>query len=690
MRGCTNWKWACAWLAIAAGSLFQVVRAGESRFAATNSRSQYAHWIDLYDESDHRIDPTDPNAPPYSPLRTCGRCHDYDAISHGYHFNAIDKNSEKGRSGEPWIWVDPRTGTQIPLSYRGWTDTFDPRKLGISEWEMVLQFGRHMPGGGPGEVGTPAEGAAGEAAKAPARPASRSARKSSAQAARWNVAGPLHVDCMVCHSANMSFSLEAWRDQIAKKNFAWASTAALGIGTIQGDVAELPEGFDPSKPVEGDGPKLPKTTYSAGLLNGEKKFFIDIVRTPNNNACYNCHTTRLVGKSAGPDWTHDQDIHLRAGMKCSDCHRNGIDHQTVRGYEGEKHPTGVSIATLSCRGCHLGEGSGDDLNVQGRFGAPKPLHKGLPPLHLDKLSCTACHSGPRISAEAVQVQTAMAHGLGLPSHEYSAESAPGIVEPVLMPDDQGKLYPHRMVWPAYWGTMKDFKVKPLHPEAVNEALRRAIRVRRGSTFAETMAEVKLTAADKAKALGEARSRTPDSELTEQEKAKLAEFSKGLAAEALSKKLAEALKALKTTVKEPGAEPVYIAGGKLYHLVKEGEVEITEPPAAKPYAWKLGHDVRPARSSLGATSCFDCHAIGSPIFESKVTAISPVPDNKPATRAMHQLEGLDKLRLDAWSQSFQGRASFKYFALAAMSVVALIMLSYSMKGIHGIIEWGRRG
>ena len=29
----------------------------------------------------------------------------------------------------------------------------------------------------------------------------------------------------------------------------------------------------------------------------------------------------------------------------------------------------------------------------GRMGAPEPIHKGLPPVHLEKLSCTACHSG---------------------------------------------------------------------------------------------------------------------------------------------------------------------------------------------------------------------------------------------------------------------------------------------------------
>ena len=104
--------------------------AEESRFAMTYSRSQYVHWIELYDAADNKIDPTDPQTPPYSPVFTCGRCHDYQAIAHGFHFNAMQKLQDPGRAGEAWIWTDTRTGTQIPLSYRGWPGTYDPRHWG--------------------------------------------------------------------------------------------------------------------------------------------------------------------------------------------------------------------------------------------------------------------------------------------------------------------------------------------------------------------------------------------------------------------------------------------------------------------------------------------------------------------------------------------------------------------------------
>ena len=159
---CRNAHGLPVWLVLA--SLCVVSAAAETRFEQTHSRGRYVHWIDLYDAKNRRIDPTAPDAPPYSPKTTCGRCHDYREIAHGYHFNAVHQDAASGRPGEPWIWTDVRTGTQIPLSYRGWAGTYDPRDLGISYWDFVLHFGRHLPGGGPGEP--PAASEASKAAPA--------------------------------------------------------------------------------------------------------------------------------------------------------------------------------------------------------------------------------------------------------------------------------------------------------------------------------------------------------------------------------------------------------------------------------------------------------------------------------------------------------------------------------------------
>ena len=41
-------------------------------------------------------------------------------------------------AGEPGIWTDERTGTQLPLSYRDWEGTYDPGELGISLYTQHL------------------------------------------------------------------------------------------------------------------------------------------------------------------------------------------------------------------------------------------------------------------------------------------------------------------------------------------------------------------------------------------------------------------------------------------------------------------------------------------------------------------------------------------------------------------------
>ncbi|MHB8955226.1 MAG: cytochrome c3 family protein [Pirellulaceae bacterium] len=714
--------------------------AEESRFAATYSRSQYVHWIELYDAADQKIDPTDPNAAPYSPVFTCGRCHDYQAIAHGFHFNAMQKKQEPGRPGEPWLWTDTRTGTQIPLSYRGWPGTYDPRELGISMWDFVLKFGRHLPGAPVEAPVTEVSARESEAAAEPAPEGSPAQAAPEGSAAdppavadngRWNLSGQLGIDCMVCHGRGVSYDSEAWWNQIAKQNFAWAPAVALGIADVEGDVSKLPADFNPAPQTQSPpsaavdepqaaaaenteaaaegsaasegapeiasdqasattdaGPGLPKTTYRALRLSSDKKIFFDIVRKPSNDACYFCHTTRVAGASAAPDWTHDEDVHLRAGMSCSDCHRNGLEHHIVRAFEGERDPTGVNVASLSCRGCHMDDESSAAPVVGGRLGAPKPLHRGLPPIHLERLSCTACHSGPQPSDDALRVQTAMAHGLGLPTHQLTAETEPGIVAPVMLRTDE-TLYPHRMVWPAFWGALKDDAIQPLNPDAVNEALRSTLRVKRNSTFTETLTKVTLKAEDKVAVLGEERAKVAITELTDEEQAKLAGLEKSQAVAAFQEKLGVALKSLKKIIKTDGAEPVYVAGGRVYRLGAEDKVETVAHKAADPYAWKLAHDVRPARWSSGASGCFECHAPGTPIFDGQVTAVGPAPDADPPVQKMAELAGYDRLQIDAWNQSFQGRTAFKWFGFLSAGVVGLILLSFLFLGLNGLVGFARR-
>ena len=221
MRKTNQMTWAVAVRASATVALVLLVcgstRAQSSKFSTTNSRSQYVHWISLYDANKQEIDPDDPAAQPYSPAATCSKCHDYEVMSHGYHFNAIEPKVDPGRPGESWVWADEKTGTQIPLSYRGWVGTYKPDAVGISPWQFVLEFGRHMPGGGPGEGAVEKGDKKGGTVE----------KAGEEEPGRWKLAGRLDVDCMICHSNDRSYRPDARATHIPAENFAWAATAPL-------------------------------------------------------------------------------------------------------------------------------------------------------------------------------------------------------------------------------------------------------------------------------------------------------------------------------------------------------------------------------------------------------------------------------------------------------------------------------
>src|SRR5690606_16125830 len=96
---------------------------------------------------------------------------------------------------------------------------------------------------------------------------------------------------------------------------------------------------------------------------------------------------------------------------------------------------------------------------------------------LDKLSCTACHSGPVPAARTGRVQTSRAHELGIPSQVRSADDLPAIVEPVLRRNAAGVIEPVRMLWPSYWGHELDSRIVPIAPELAFRSVRRTMRVR---------------------------------------------------------------------------------------------------------------------------------------------------------------------------------------------------------------------
>lgn len=659
------WGRGCLGLLLVAVGTVWTATAGAAESLKTDSRMPYRHVIPLRDFEGNMIappaafdeagKPQEAKGPPFSMAQTCGRCHEYPVISQGWHFNAGRSNVNSGRPGEPWILTDPATRTQLPLSYRGWSGTFKPADVGMSDFDFLLAFGRHYPGGGVGE------------------PTKEAMDPADLRMRRMQVTGGLEVDCLICHTESGHYDHEARAKGLANENFKWSPTVAseLGIYGASRVAKAFADGWRPPRPAPTN---LPPVKYERGRFDLGNHVAFKITRRAPVNNCQYCHTANTgIGDSR---WHSDQDVHIRAGMVCVDCHRNGIDHMVVRGYEGEVADRPVTdemiaqrvkmllrddlalsasdaasraaeqlksesgrIETLSCRGCHYGDGDGDG-NQAGRLGAPQPEHHGFPPLHFEKLSCTACHSGPEPKDATQIVHTSMAHKLGLPGPARGGNTAPVIVEPVFLREPTGKIAPHRMVWPSYWGRWKDGKVTPLLPDAVVKAA--------GDKLPSQKPEEVERDPYNTKPLTDAQ-------------------------------ILEVLGAISGS--STNGEAVFIAAGRMYRI-DGGNLKSEEHEAAEPYSWALGHDVRPRSQALGAKGCADCHASDSPIYFASVSARGPVDPKNGITRTQMEMRGDDSAVVSTFAFTFLFRPLLKVITFTCALVVMGVLVGRVLGWLGG--------
>ncbi|MHC4088180.1 MAG: cytochrome c3 family protein [Planctomycetota bacterium] len=592
----------CSWLVLSA-----VASDGQKKIGdvSDGSLAVPVHVIGLRDSEGDKISPDDDPIQPFSTRQTCSACHSYETIGKGRHFNAADVNAVAGRKGQPWIFVDPGTCTQIPLSYRPWAGAFHPAQLGMTTFKFTQLFGRHMPGGGVGELESDVPD----------------------ELVRQDVSGMLENNCLGCHNAHPGQDQAEYAGQVARQNFRWAAAAACEFASVKGAAVTQPDTYDPFMD------EAIATTYRENTFDHEKKVSLNITRKVPNQRCYFCHSNIEVGEHGLEEWEADEDVHLAAGLTCVDCHRNGLDHNIIRGYEGEETASQNPLAaSTSCKGCHS--------HKKGRLGAPVPEHLGIPPVHFEKLTCTACHSGPWAKKQTHRGKTSRAHKLGTHGVNKSADALPHILYPVFARQAGDKIAPHKLIWPAFWASLKDEKVTPVDLNLAKRALGRSI------------------ARAKPRSLGDWPSLT-DEHIT------------------------KALSSLKKTVED---EPVYICGGKLYSLDESGKLRAPqEHPAAQPYLWPIAHNVRPAAQSLGVHYCTDCHATDAPFFFGEVAVDSPLAAEQDTAKKMVEFQGIDAFYARAFAFSFVFRPWLKIVALGSCALIGVVLLLYGLKALTCVVK-----
>jgi len=196
----------------------------------------------------------------------------------------------------------------------------------------------------------------------------------------------LEADCLLCHLPEYDFSQR--KKQLAALNFRWAATAAAGFARVTGSV----NGGDP-----------PRVIYDKQQFNPDGTISPHIVREPRNTTCLACHA-KPGWKKRGANFRSRTDVHLRAGLKCVDCHPAGSSATDPRICRHEEHQIGkgddpgghvrddLDNTCRSCTECH----------ERGYLGAPIAKHRWLPPLHLEKIACQTCHI-PQRAVKSAQV-----------------------------------------------------------------------------------------------------------------------------------------------------------------------------------------------------------------------------------------------------------------------------------------------
>ncbi|MBN2320659.1 MAG: hypothetical protein JXR49_16385 [Acidobacteria bacterium] len=581
------------------------------------SRARPVHAIELRDAGGEVIRPTDRPLLPFSTVQTCGAdCHDVEEISRGWHFTAALTGVDGGRRGQPWILVDEETATQLPLSYHAWPGCYHPEDVGITPWEFARLFGGRTPGGISGEL-----------------------EQDPQLRTRWIVSGGLEVNCLSCHDNSPGYDHAEYGRQIALENFRWAAAAASGVALITGAAKDMPNSYDYLRPYVEDSllPRMPAVSYMPERFLPRAKLVFDIVREVPARRCYFCHSNTDLDHIGEDRWKSDEDIHLARGMSCVDCHRNGLDHSMIRGYEDKPEAENSEEVALSCRGCHLANEEERNF-ARGRLGAPYPRHTGIPPVHFTKLTCTACHSGPRPEADTRRLKTSQAHKIGGHNGIKAKEALPHLYYPVYDSREAGQTAPNRLLWPAFWGCLSEEGVRPIAPERLKSLMAKA--------------NLKL-------------SLSPDGSWPGFDNALLTEILGLLQAETQS-----------------GETAVYISGGKLHRLENSNIIMEEGHQSAQPYLWPLAHDVRPASLSLGAAGCEDCHDSEAPIFFGNVTVDSPLVEETRAPWKMHRFqEELNTAYADDFARSFRYRPWLKRGAIASAALLALFVLTYFMRGIE---------
>jgi hypothetical protein len=618
--------------------------------------------FNLYDEDGNLIDPMhDINATmPYSPKQTCGKCHDYNKITEGFHFQQGKGESPTPTMVQRYQWVTS------PGNYGGtWCSpapvyrqlanktNASARTIDMTSFDFVTATcGTCHPGGGPLEFDRDGKRYDRWMKDSSSRltPGGENHLDGDYYKARWSETGVLEADCMLCHLPEYDY--KGRNTQLEKLNFKWAATQASGLATIEGSIKD-------KNPIA--------VHYDASKFDTTGKLSLHLVREPRNETCLNCHA-KPDWKKRGTTFSARRDVHIAAGLKCVDCHPAGSHaaDERVRGKEVHQFgkgddPSGnvrndLDNTVRDCKDCHL----------TGYLNAPIAKHGWLPSLHLEKIACQTCHINERpIKSALVQVSDVYNSGAKIsppPKHiwtfydqnmnywnhygelnMFTAKDEPTDPSRPIVARYKGMIYPVNPVHSAWPAILTDGK-----PGLDQPTMKDVFTMWTGHNADSTVYPLL-------------------SSITDDNGDGIPEVNRVVEIDAIITSVEQSLQ--KTGYDLAGKRIVWVNNDRVYTDGSHFTTLSKEDYESSPYAsvYKYSHDVAPAKAALGEKGCSDCHSFSAPFFQAEIVKYPFGIDGKPVTEEQHTRLGLSAFTVAAGAFREQVLKSILYVGLGLLVI-----------------------
>jgi hypothetical protein len=219
----------------------------------------------------------------------------------------------------------------------------------------------------------------------------------------------------MCHLKG--YRIDRRNDQLTRRNYRWAAAAGAGLGEIKGAVftpvgPEASPEEESSTKGEWNFVRRPVVQYAwdnRKLFTSQGKFRGSalISKSVETDNCTQCHRP-MDGQKSGTLYLPAGDLHLKAGLRCTDCHTLAGRTQTerLRHHIGKGwSPTSTARSDLdgagmkTCTSCHLeGQYKPTRAGMPKEAKNPDNIHRSLfhkATFHFYLLHCSTCHASER-------------------------------------------------------------------------------------------------------------------------------------------------------------------------------------------------------------------------------------------------------------------------------------------------------